>query len=116
MREWCGWPVVAEAATWEAAQQLLADAELSDGLPLVPPTQQRLEAMVAGVAKRNEARGAMPPMFGEISAEAVAYQCVIAGCRPAELPGVKEKPPALRWLRYEDGSLLLMKRNGFDGR
>src|SRR5260221_1348387 len=41
MSEWCGWPVVAETAGWETAQQILTDAELSDGLPLVPPTQRR---------------------------------------------------------------------------
>jgi hypothetical protein len=88
MSEWCGWPVVDDAAGWETAQQILTDAELSDGLPLVPPTRRRLEAMVAGVAGRSDSRGAMPPMFGDITPEAVAYQCVIAGCRPAELPVV----------------------------
>ncbi len=86
MSEWCGWPVVEESAGWEAVQQILTDAELSDGLPLVPPTKRRLEAMVAGVAARGDSRGAMPPLFGDITPEAVAYQCVIAGCRPAELP------------------------------
>ena len=30
----------------------------------------------------------MPPMFGDITPDAIAYQCVIAGCRPAELPVV----------------------------
>ncbi len=88
MNEWCGWPVVGESTSWEATQQLLTDAELSDGLPLVPPTQKRLDAMIAGVAGRAESLGNMPPMFGDITPEAIAYQCVIAGCRPAELPVV----------------------------
>ena len=39
MNEWCGWPVVDETTDWESAQQILTEAELSDGLPLVPPTQ-----------------------------------------------------------------------------
>ena len=86
MSEWCGWPVVEESTGWEAAQQVLTDAELSDGLPLVPPTQRRLDAMVAGVANRAESRGVLPPMFGELTPEAVAYQCVIAGALPKELP------------------------------
>ncbi len=30
----------------------------------------------------------MAPLFGDITPDAVAYQCVIAGCRPAELPVV----------------------------
>ena len=29
MTEWCGWPVVGETTAWEAAQQILTDAELS---------------------------------------------------------------------------------------
>lgn len=88
MSEWCGWPVVEESTGWEAAQQILTDAELSDGLPLVPPTRRRLDAMIAGVPAWDESLGAMPPMFGDITPEAVAYQCVLAGCRPAELPVV----------------------------
>ena len=86
--EWCGWPVVDETTGWETAQQILTGAELSDGLPQVPPTRRRLEAMVAGVADRTAAHGMMPPLFGELTPEAVAYQCVIAGCQPAELPVV----------------------------
>lgn len=85
MNEWCGWPVVDESTVWESAQQILAEAELSDGLPLVPPTQRRLDAMIAGVAGRADSLGMMPPMFGDITPESVAYQCVIAGCVAAEL-------------------------------
>jgi hypothetical protein len=88
MTEWCGWPVVDETTAWEAAQQILTDAELSDGLPLVPPTRRRLEAMVAGLANRTDSKGMMPPMFSDITPDSVAYQCVIAGARPAELPVV----------------------------
>jgi hypothetical protein len=88
MGEWCGWPVVDETTGWETAQQILTDAELSDGLPLVPPTRRRLEAMVAGIADRSASHGMMPPLCGELTAEAVAYQCVIAGCQSAELPVV----------------------------
>ncbi len=88
MTEWCGWPVVTESTGWEAAQRILTDAELSDGLPLVPPTQKRLDAMVSGLADRAESRGMLPPMFGDITPEAVAYQCVIAGALPGELPVV----------------------------
>jgi len=88
MKQWSGWPVVGETTTWEDAQSVLAEAELSDGLPLVPPTQKRLESMIAGIANRGESRGAMPPLFGDVSPETVAYQCVIAGALPAELPVV----------------------------
>jgi hypothetical protein len=85
MTEWCGWPVVSETTAWEAAQQILTDAELSDGLPLVPPTKARLDAMVSSIADRTRSHGLMPPMFADITPETVAYQCVIAGARPTEL-------------------------------
>jgi hypothetical protein len=88
MSEWCGWPVVDDSTSWENAQQILTDAELSDGLPLVPPTRRRLEATVAGVTGRGDSHGMMPPLFGDITPDAIAYQCVIAGCRAAELPVV----------------------------
>jgi hypothetical protein len=42
--------------------------------------------MVAGVVGRSDSHGMMPPMFGDITPDSIAYQCVIAGCRPAELP------------------------------
>src|ERR1044072_9312439 len=85
MSEWCGWPVVDDATSWENVQQILTDAELSDGLPLVPPTRRRLDAMIAGVPGRAESHGMMARMFGNITPESVAYQCVLAGCRPEEL-------------------------------
>ena len=88
MDEWCGWPIVSDGTNWEDAQRILTEAELSDGLPLVPPTRRRLEAMVAGIGGRSESLGMMPPMFGDITPDSVAYQCVIAGCVPAELPVV----------------------------
>lgn len=88
MNDWCGWPVVGEQTSWEDAQRILAEAELSDGLPMVPPTRRRLDAMVATESARDTSRGQMPPMFGDVSPAAVAYQCVLAGCRPAELPVV----------------------------
>ncbi len=95
MNEWCGWPVVDDSTTWEGAQQILTEAELSDGLPLVPPTKKRLDAVIASVANRADSLGMMPPMFGDVTPEAVAYQCVIAGCVPAELPVVLAAAQAL---------------------
>lgn len=79
------WPIVAEAAGLEQAQAILEEAGLSDGLPLVPPTQRRLDAMLAGIAVPAKSYGMLPPLFGEITAAAVGYNCVMAGCRRAEL-------------------------------
>jgi hypothetical protein len=81
-------PLFRDDTPWEEAQGALADAALSDGLPMVPPTERRLAAMLAGVADPDASLGPIPPLFGELTARAVAYQCVLAGCVPAELPVV----------------------------
>ena len=80
------WPVIDGAASFEQAQAILAEAGLGDGLPLVPPTRRRLDAMLAPVSSPAHVHGQLPPLFGEITAAAVAYNCVLAGCRPVELP------------------------------
>ena len=82
-------PLFASDQDWDAAQEALLQAELGDGLPTVVPTEARLSAMMAG-RDPSLSFGLMPPMFGEITNEAVAYCCVIAGCRPAEFPLVLE--------------------------
>jgi len=81
-------PVFAETVRWEDAQSALAAHELGDGLPLVPPTARRLEEMLDGVADPARSHGLVPPLFGDLTARAVAYNCVLAGCRPPELPVV----------------------------
>jgi len=82
-------PLFAADTDWEAAQTALLEQELSDGLPAVVPTEARLLAMLAG-CEPELGFGFMPPLFGELTTQAVAYCCVIAGCRPAEFPIVLE--------------------------
>ena len=85
MRELCGFPVYPRSADWSAVQRELESLELGDGLPLVIPTEARIEAMLAGVSSPQQVHGLLPPLFGELRADAIAYQCVLAGCEPAEL-------------------------------
>ena len=82
-------PVFAADADWDAVQAALLDAALADGLPAVVPTEARLAAMLDGCDPAL-GFGFMPPLFGELTNEAVAWCCVIAGCRPAEFPVVLE--------------------------
>jgi len=60
----------------------------SDGLPVVPPTRERVEAMLGG---RDPARslGRVPPVGGEATLERVAACAVLAGCRPEHFPLVE---------------------------
>jgi len=71
---------------WDDAQRQLMDAGFGDGLPPVVPTAVRVESMLRGMASHSV--GQMPPLFGELTPEAVAYCCLLAGCVPAELPVV----------------------------
>ncbi len=81
-------PLFDESTSWETAQAALEAQELGDGLPLVIPTRRRLDAMLAGIDDADRSQGQMPPLFGDLTASAVAYNCVLAGARPAELPVV----------------------------
>ena len=62
----------------------------TDGLPVVPPTPARIDAMVAalgGDADRLEAR--IPPRWGNLTREVLAVNLVLAGCRPEYAPLVR---------------------------
>ena len=74
---------------WEAAQEELAAAGLTDGLPVVPPTPARVERMLKlhGYAA-DEVVVALPPMFEDATWQNIAINAVMAGCRPEYLPVV----------------------------
>jgi hypothetical protein len=59
----------------------------SDGLPVMPPTAERVEAMLRG-ADASASLGLVPPAMGEATLERVAACAVLAGCRPAYFPVV----------------------------
>jgi hypothetical protein len=61
----------------------------SDGLPLVPPTPERVVAMLEGTSRDpSEVVAIVPPDLRECSVEKVAINAVMAGCRPGYLPVV----------------------------
>jgi hypothetical protein len=61
----------------------------SDGLPVVPPTADRVEAMLAGAALAPDHQVAyIAHRAVSITAEKVAVNAVMAGCRPEYMPVV----------------------------
>lgn len=62
----------------------------TDGLPIVPPTPERVERMLAGMPAHDadELIGAVPPKFGHATLRQVAVNAVMAGCKPEYLPVV----------------------------
>jgi hypothetical protein len=61
----------------------------SDGLPVVPPTPERVLAMLRGTKRRSEeVIGRVPPDYSPCTVEKVAINAVLAGCKPEYLPVV----------------------------
>lgn len=61
----------------------------TDGLPVVPPTEAAVAAMLAECGRdRDEVVGVLAPRQGEATVEKVAINAVMAGCLPEYLPVV----------------------------
>jgi len=69
--------------------ELMFQRGWSDGLPLVPPTEARVMAMLEGTNRApDDIVAVVPPDLVEISVEKVAISAVMAGCLPEYLPWV----------------------------
>jgi hypothetical protein len=59
----------------------------SDGLPLIPPTHAKVEAMIAASGRDgSEVVGLFAPGFGVGTVRKIAANAVMAGCRPEAMP------------------------------
>jgi hypothetical protein len=71
----------------EALLDLLEERGWGDGLPVVPPTAERVERMLeAGGGDPDEIVAALPPRNGAATRRAIAVNAVLAGCPPTVLP------------------------------
>ena len=69
--------------------EALHDRGLTDGLPVVPPTAERVVALLEGTSRDpQELVGEVPPYGGRATVEKVAINAVMAGCLPEHLPVV----------------------------
>lgn len=72
-----------------AAQEYLHSRGWTDGLPVVPPTERAVEAMLAyALLPPDHLVGVEPVRQRAISAEKLAINAVMAGCLPAHFPVV----------------------------
>ncbi len=69
----------------EAVLAAFVERDWCDGLPLVPPTRERVDAMLGG-ADGARSLGPMPPLWRETTLEVLAVNAVMAGCRPPDFP------------------------------
>ena len=59
----------------------------TDGLPVTPPTDERVLAMLKGTTRRaDEVIGKIPPFLADCTVEKVAINAVMAGCKPEYMP------------------------------
>lgn len=65
------------------------DRGWSDGLPLVPPTRERVYRMLQATSRApDEVVAVVPPDLVECTVEKVAINAVMAGCKPEYMPVV----------------------------
>ena len=78
-----------ELATAEDEAEAFYERGWTDGLPVVPPTPERVLRMLAGTTRTpDEVVAVVPPEFNPATVEKVAVNAVMAGCRPEYLPVV----------------------------
>ena len=62
------------------------DKGVTDGLPVVPPTRERVARMLSGTSRdRTDLVGEVAPNYGRATVEKIAVNAVMAGCRPEYL-------------------------------
>src|SRR5205807_2148058 len=73
----------------EDEQEAMFARGWSDGLPLVPPSEERVLRMLDGTARDpQEVIGLVPPALNAATVEKIAVNAVMAGCKPEYLPAV----------------------------
>ena len=77
-------------ASYDAINDYFYAEGWTDGLPIVPPTEPRVAAMLAGMAGRDteELISVVPPKMGRATLRQIAVNAVMAGCKPEYLPVV----------------------------
>jgi hypothetical protein len=69
--------------------EFMFDQGLTDGLPVVPPTPERVLRMLEGTSRRaDEEVAVVPPNLAPVTVEKIAINAVMPGCRPEYLPVV----------------------------
>lgn len=71
----------------EAINEKLYRRGQTDGLPVIPPTEARVAAMLEGTDRSpDEVLGQIPPKYGDATVEKVGINAVMAGCDPDYMP------------------------------
>ena len=91
------------------------DNDWGDGFPMIPPTAERVEAMLKGTTLNpDDVVCLLPPGTGYASVRKIAINAVMAGCKPEHLPVVIAGAKALASMDPQDarGFLMSTSANG----
>lgn len=78
-----------EVSPLEDPMEVAYERGWSDGLPVTPPTDERVIRMLSGTNRDpQEVVGLIPPNLSECTVEKVAINAVMAGCKPEYMPVV----------------------------
>lgn len=71
----------------EDVNKLFFDEGWSLGLPIIPPTLERVKRMLQATShKPGDVVGRVPPQMGTLTVEMVAVHAAMAGCKPEYMP------------------------------
>lgn len=74
------------AEPWADVQRLFVERGWTDGLPVVPPTREAVQAMCRGSRRAPaEVVAILAPGLGKATVEKIAVNAVMAGCEPSHL-------------------------------
>ncbi|HEX2827629.1 MAG TPA: hypothetical protein VHP37_14855 [Burkholderiales bacterium] len=84
-------PTIELEDSWEKINEWFLEHDLTDGLPIVPPTQPRVDAMTRYVERElgwtpSDVIGTLAPKHGQATIEKIAANAVMAGCKPEYMP------------------------------
>ena len=78
-----------DVADLEDEFEAMFDRGWTDGLPVVPPTEERVMRMLTGTTRApSDVVAIVPPDLVEVTVEKIAINAVMAGCKPEYLPWV----------------------------
>ena len=76
-----------DVADHDDIYEFLFDQHVTDGLPVVPPTFERVERTLSGTSRHpDEVIGKIPPNYAPATVEKIAINAVMAGAAPEYLP------------------------------
>ena len=92
----------------EELNQQFLEKRWGDGLPLIPPTAERVRWMLSGTSRSpQEIIGKVNPKQGIATIEKIAINAVMAGARPEYLPVIIAAMEALTDEYYDDLHILV---------